>query len=155
MSHDASSTASLISRIHTESAEFLTKRLNEQELRSPDGLSELASSHGYILFCLSKTSRMTMGELAEKINRDKSTTTVLVRKLTKAGFVRIEKCSTDSRCKYLMLTDRGREWNELTARLSKELLKTYYKGFSAKEKETLFSLLNRVSDNLSSSRQKV
>src|SRR5574344_1095996 len=155
MSHDISSTASLISRIHTESAEFLTKRLNEQELNSPDGLSELASSHGFILFCLSKTTRMTMGELAEKINRDKSTTTVLVRKLVKAGFVQMEKSQTDSRCKYLMLTERGREWNKLTANLSHDLLKTYFKGFTQDENETLLTLLNRVSANLSSSQQKM
>ncbi len=139
---DISSTASLISHIHSESADFLKKKM------AAHGLEELVSSHGFILFSLSKTDRMTMGELAEKINRDKSTTTVLVRKLCKEGFVRMEKSLTDSRCKYLMLTERGREWNKLTANLSHDLLKTYFKGFTQDEKETLLALLSKISANL-------
>lgn len=145
MQQDICSTASLISHIHSISAEFLNKRISEQ------GLEELISSHGFILFCLSQTDKMTMGELAAKINRDKSTTTVLVRKLKEAGFVKIKKSESDARCKYLSLTTLGKKWNDLTSSLSHDLIKTYFKGFTEKEEQTLFSLLTRISENIEKS----
>ena len=78
---DVNSSISLLSHIHSITADFLTRKLSER------GFPEFASSHGNILFQLSVNEKMTMGELAERINRDKSTTTVLVRKLEAEGFL--------------------------------------------------------------------
>ena len=78
---DVNSSISLLSHIHSITADFLTEKMRER------GYPDFASSHGNILFQLSVNERMTMGELSEKINRDKSTTTVLVRKLEKDGFI--------------------------------------------------------------------
>ncbi|MDE6773297.1 MAG: MarR family transcriptional regulator, partial [Treponemataceae bacterium] len=75
MDYGVDAVVSLISRIHSLSQDFLRRKMTEA------GLPELVSSHGFMLFCLSRTEQMTLGELAQRINRDKSTTTVLVRKL--------------------------------------------------------------------------
>ena len=72
---------SSISQLHTLTADFLIDELAKK------GLSNIASSHGNILFQLSKVESLSMGELAQKINRDKSTTTVLIRKLIKENLV--------------------------------------------------------------------
>ena len=112
------------------------------------GLPELASSHGFILFCLSQTEQMTLGELAQKINRDKSTTTVLVRKLEASGLVTTQKDQADSRKKFISLTEKGREYNTVTARLSEELLQTSYQNFSGGEKTELLRLLGKLYENL-------
>ncbi len=135
------SSISKISHIHSEAAAFLVQKLAEK------GLPELASSHGNILFQLSQNQTMTMGELTKKINRDKSTTTVLVRKLKNAGLIQVLSDKNDKRNKILALTEKGTEYTQLTAEISKELVGTFYKGFSDEEKQQFFEFLKRIEKN--------
>ncbi len=141
MEYDISSTVSLVSHIHSLSADFLRSRLNQK------GLPELSSSHGFILFLLSKEEELTMGEIARRINRDKSTTTVLVRKLENNGLVETFSNKKDARSKLIKLTAKGMEYNKITSELSTELIQTFYKGFSAEEKSQLLNYLQRISEN--------
>ena len=90
-----------------------------------------------------------MGELTEKINRDKSTTTVLVRKLEAEGFITGEPDPTDKRSRIIYLTEKGKQFNKTARELSKELLETFYKGFSEKEKEDFFQTLLKIKSNFS------
>ena len=130
-----------VSQIHSLTAEFLKKRLAER------GFDDFASSHGYILYQLSVNSGITMKELSEKINRDKSTTTVLVRKLEKAGLLKITVDQNDKRNKLLSLTSKGSEYNQMTKNLSEQLLATFYKGFSQAEKDEFCEFLERIKRN--------
>ena len=132
---------SKVSQIHSLTAEFLKKRLAEH------GFDDFASSHGFILYQLSMNPKITMKELAEKINRDKSTTTVLVRKLEAAGLVKVTVDSADKRNKLLELTTNGNEYNQMTRELSQELLSTFYKGFDEKEKQAFCEFLERIKGN--------
>ena len=130
-----------VSQIHSLTAEFLKKQLAER------GFDDFASSHGYILYQLSVNSGITMKELSEKINRDNSTTTVLVRKLEKAGLLRITVDQNDKRNKLLSLTAKGSEYNQMTKNLSEQLLATFYKGFSQAEKDEFSEFLERIKRN--------
>ncbi len=132
---------SKISHIHSLSADFLTEQLSEK------GLENFASSHGNILFQLSLVESMKMNELSEKINRDKSTTTVLVQKLINEGLVEVKSSEIDKRSKLIKLSEKGREYNKLTSDLSANLIKTFYNGFSEEEKEIFYSLLCRIEKN--------
>ena len=129
---------SQVSHIHSLTADFLKKRLAQ------NGFDDFASSHGNILFQLSINKAITMKELAAKINRDKSTTTVLVRKLEQEGLVTATTDSSDKRNKILTLTEKGTEYNALMKKLSKELFAKFYKGFSDKEIEQFSEFLNRI-----------
>lgn len=91
---------------------------------------------------------MTMGQIAEKINRDKSTTTVLIKKLLGKGLVKTENCSEDSRKKIISLTEDGKKYNALTGGISRQLLEACYKDFTGEEKETLLKLLVKMSRNI-------
>ncbi len=142
MNYDVSTVLSLISRIHTQSQDFLQKKM------STDNINDLVTSHGYILYNLSKTDKMNLTELTQKINRDKSTTTALIKKLLSHNLVKLEKDSIDSRKKYIMLTEQGKKYNELTENLSCQLLQTCYKNFSEEEKTKLLELLTKISSNL-------
>lgn len=141
MAQEYDTSIAKVSQIHSLTAEFLKKRLAEH------GFDDFASSHGYILYQLSVNAEITMKELAAKINRDKSTTTVLVRKLEKAGLVKVQTDSADKRSKLLSLTQKGNEYNQMTKQLSQQLLDTFYKGFSQKEKEEFCSLLDKIKGN--------
>ena len=90
-----------------------------------------------------------MTELASRINRDKSTTTVLVRKLENEGLVKQVASKDDKRSKRISLTAKGKKYNDLTANLSSSLLNIFYAGFSKSEKEQMFSFLVRIAKNFS------
>lgn len=141
---DIKSSISLLSHIHSTTADFLIEKLKEK------GFPEFASSHGNILFQLSIKSEMTMGELSEKINRDKSTTTVLVRKLERDGLVCRNNDENDKRNRLISLTEKGKEFNSAINAISKELIETFYKGFSEEEKNQFFEFLKRIDNNFSS-----
>ena len=140
MDYNLASLPSLISHIHTLSAEFTSRRLAEK--------GNFVSSHGFILYLLSQRGRMKMGELAQVINRNKSTTTALIKKLRDEGLIKEETDESDSRMKYVSLTEKGKEYNTLTAAISRELLETYYRGFSPDEKEELLRLLVKLNGNI-------
>ena len=138
---DVNSSISLLSHIHTITADFIIEKLKER------GYPDFASSHGNILFQLSVNEEMTMGELSEKINRDKSTTTVLVRKLESEGFITGKPDPADKRSRIIYLTAKGKQFNQTAMDLSKDLLETFYRGFSEEEKQTFFQSLMRIKDN--------
>ncbi|MBR0477092.1 MAG: MarR family transcriptional regulator, partial [Treponema sp.] len=111
----------------------------------------LVSSHGFILFQLAEKEKLTMKDIASIINRDKSTTTVLIKKLLDKGLVKQESSIDDKRIKYITLTAKGKKLNSLTSSISRELLNVCYQGFSQQEKETLLSLLCRLNGNIENS----
>ena len=137
----ANTSISQVSHIHSLTADFLKKRLAQS------GFDDFASSHGNILFQLGVNKSITMKELAAKINRDKSTTTVLVRKLEQEGLVSAIPSPHDRRNKILTLTPKGAEYNTLMQKLSKELLAKFYKGFSEEEIEKFSGFLGRIESN--------
>lgn len=146
MKYTVSSVISLISHLHTSTADFTNKRLSELSKKE-----NFVSSHGFILFQLSNNEKLTMGEIARRINRDKSTTTVLVKKLKAEGLIIEEPSEKDSRVKYISLSEKGKEYNKLTSGISHSLLTTFYKDFTSEEKKELLRLLEKANINLDNS----
>ena len=145
MEYSVQKVLSLISHIHSVSAEFTNRRLAEKNL---------ISSHGFILFQLAQNETMSMTQLAACINRDKSTTTVLVKKLLAEDLVKITTSSEDSRVRLISLTSKRKKYKDLTSSISEDLLTVCYKGFSKEEKQKLLSLLNKVNENIEDSLKK-
>ena len=143
MEYKVSSILSLISHIHTSTQDFTNKLLS--------GSTKMVSSHGFILYQLSLEPYLTMGQIAERINRDKSTTTVLIRKLKEQSLVAEKPCSKDSRIKYIYLTDKGKEYNTMTSSISKDLLSVCFTDFTEREKEELLELLVKMQKNIDNS----
>lgn len=142
MEYSVQKVLSLISHIHSISAEFTNRRLSQKNL---------ISSHGFILFQLAQNETMSMSQLASCINRDKSTTTVLVKKLLAEDLVKITPSEQDSRVRLISLTAKGKKYKELTSSISEDLLSVCYQGFSKDEKQQLLSLLNKVNQNIEKS----
>lgn len=141
MKDNINSSVSKISQIHSLVAGFLTSRLKEE------GFDEFSSSHGNILFQLNLKPKMLMGELSQRINRDKSTTTVLVRKLRLLGFIQEQQDPKDKRNKIISLTQKGTQFNEVTKTISKELLAKFFNGFTQEEKEQFVMFQDRIAKN--------
>ncbi len=139
MNYTQSTVVSLISHLHAITADFTNAKLAKKNL---------VSSHGFILYLLSVNKKMTKTEIAEATNRDKSTTTVLTRKLIEEGLVKEEASPTDGRTRLISLTTKGKSLNKLTSSISEDLLKVCYKGFSATEKKQLLELLLKMNSNV-------
>lgn len=135
---------SLISRIGSLASTYLKNKLKAE------GFEGIVSSHGYILHLLTLHKKMTMGEISAAINRDKSTTTVLIKKLEKENFVTKIINAQDSRVRHIMLTAKGIKATTVTADISAELIQTAYTNFTDNEKTELFNLLKKVESNFKS-----
>ena len=88
-----------------------------------------------------------MQQISKKINRDKSTTTVLIKKLEKLNLVKSTLSLQDSRIKLIELTSQGKTYNEQTLQISNELKEKFFKNLSAEEIASLENTLSKISSN--------
>ena len=129
---------SLISKIHEKGNRFIINELKNS------GAEGLVPSHGDILVCLYKNSKMTMKDIANCIHRTKPTVTVLVDKLEKLGYLKREASDKDSRITNIVLTQKGKDFQTTFEKISKDLNEMLYKNLSNKEVEILEELLRKV-----------
>ena len=139
MEYNESQILSLISHIHTLAQDYTTSLL---------GQNKFSSSHGHILFILSTQNELTFKELSEKINRNKSTTTVLIKKLEEQDLIKIQKSETDKREKLISLTTKGKKLNALTQEIYKKLQEIISKTYTEEESKKLLSLLLKLKEEL-------
>lgn len=129
---------SLVSKIHEKGNRFIIEELKN------NGAEGLVPSHGDILVCLYKNSKMTMKDIANCIHRTKPTVTVLVDKLEKLGYLKRETSDEDSRCTYIVLTQKGEDFQTTFEKISKNLNEMLYKNLSPEESELMEKLLRKV-----------
>lgn len=132
---------SLISKIREQANRFIVSEMSKH------GIADIVTSHGDIIYALFKKPRLTMAEIAEKIDRDKSTVTVLVDKLVRLGYVTKERDVADTRVVYVTLTHKGNELKPIFEVISGDILDVFYSGISEKEKEELIRILNKIYNN--------
>ena len=140
MVHETEIPLVLIWRVREKANRFLV-----QELRNHN-VEGLAPSHGDILWALFKNRSLSMKQLAEIIDRDKSTVTALVNKLIKLGYVRKTPDATDSRVLRITLTKKGEGLQDTLVDISGRLLEKFYKNLSEKERNDLAALLVKIND---------
>lgn len=131
----------LIARIREKANNFIQNSLIEY------GLKELAPSHGDILFALFKHESLTMKEITEVIDRDKSTVTGLIVKLEKLGLVTKIPDKKDRRTIYIRLTSKGQQLKPTLIAISDELIEKLNNGLNFEEQLQLEKLLNKVNSH--------
>jgi len=89
-----------------------------------------------------------MSDLAKQIQRNKSTTTTLVKKLAKLGYIEIRKIENDDRVKLLYLTKKGKDFKNFYLNISENLTTTIFKNITKDEQDQLMLLLNKINDSL-------
>ncbi|SNS52662.1 DNA-binding transcriptional regulator, MarR family [Anaerovirgula multivorans] len=132
---------SLISTIRERAHKFIMREMKERNIKG------LVTSHGDILVALFKEQVLTMKDIANRIEKDKSTVTALVDKLIDIGYIKKEKDPSDNRVILVMLTEEGKKLQSNFEEISNALLSTVYKGFSEGEKEILIKSLNKIKEN--------
>lgn len=123
-------------------------------LLSQAGLKDLVPSHGDILVALFAQETVTMQELSEKIHRDPSTITALVKKLVLGGYVQTQKSVTDKRRTEVSLTPKGKSLRSTFEMISATLVSTQMKGVDAEAFAITCATLNQIRANFIAANQK-
>ena len=132
----------LIARIRDRANRVIVQELEENKIKG------LAPSHGNILVKLFINKSVTMKELAESIDKDKSTITSLVDKLVRFGYVEKVKDLEDTRVTHVKLTKKGAMLEPVFWEISIKIISKVYNGIFEKDQKTLMSLLNKIYQNL-------
>ncbi|WP_341416129.1 MarR family winged helix-turn-helix transcriptional regulator [Paenibacillus filicis] len=111
------------------------------------GIEGIGTSHGDIFYALFQNPRLTMADIAQKINKDKSTVTALVDKLARLGYVAKERDSEDTRVVYVALTAKGSELRPVFESISQDMLDVFYFNISEQEKKDLLHILKKIHGN--------
>lgn len=111
------------------------------------GMKNIVPSHGDILFTLFMYKEMTLKDLAEKIRRDKSTVTALIKKLEKMGYISLKVNEADKRSRFICLTKKGKSLEEPFKEISKNMSKILLKDMEDKDKAILSELLDKMEKN--------
>ncbi len=133
---------SLISKIRAKVNRHIELEMSRQ------GMDGIVTSHGDILYALFSRQRMTMAEIAGKIDRDKSTVTALVKKLEGLGYVRKERGTEDTRIVYVTLTQKGISLKPVFDKISDDIIETLYKDIPDSDRDELLRILEKIYRNL-------
>ncbi len=134
-------TINLISRIRELAGSVIVSELEKAGIRG------IVPSHGDIIVTLIKHRELTMTEIAEGINRDRSTVTTLIKKLNKLGFTDTKKNEMDQRSSLVFLTPKGRELEKGFEEISEKLYLIQYEGVTEEEREVFRRVLVKMHDN--------
>lgn len=141
MNHDTDLIICLISRIREKANRYLAAQLAAR------GMGGLKPIHGDVLWALFRTGQPTMKELAEMVDRKKSTVTTLVDKLVQLGYAGKTRDETDSRVFRISLTREGRALKDNLVEISDGLISTVYKDMPMAERHQLVKSLNTINKN--------
>jgi MarR family transcriptional regulator, organic hydroperoxide resistance regulator len=110
-------------------------------------ISDIAPSHGDILYILDKKGQLHLHDLSELSLKDKSTITSVINHLEKSGYVTKVRDSSDKRQVNIEVTEKARKIRPALARISERMNAKLFEGISPEEKAVLFNLMTRISRN--------
>lgn len=140
-SFDVGSFVSSLSRTLSAANNFLIEHLKAE------GLTDLVPSHGDILVCLFEGEPISMQRLAERINRDPSTVTALVKKLVSSGYAYTQKNKADHRVTEVLLTNEGERLRRIFQQITDKLIAVQMKDIDAADFETTCRTLQKIRTN--------
>jgi DNA-binding MarR family transcriptional regulator len=141
MKKDTDLIISLISRIREKANSHIASELKRHRI---DGLQPV---HGDILYALMSHRELSMKQIAEIVDRKKSTVTTLIEKLIRLGFVEKRLNETDNRSFLISLTNKGQSQSQAMIDISESLIRKVYKNMPHDERKKLVKSLRSINDN--------
>ncbi len=134
----------LVAKVHRLSGRVFSRLLRE-------GKVEVNSAQGRVLFALWREDRVPIGELARRTALGKSTLTSMLDRLETQGFVERVPDERDRRAIRIARTDKDRVLEADYRRVSDEMSRIFYAGFSTAEIARFEEALARIVANLEQS----
>lgn len=141
MSYEPDMIITIIARIREKANRFIDAELKRHNIKG------LKPVHGDVLYALFLHKQLTMKQIAECVDRKKSTVTTLVEKLIALGYAEKKTDETDNRIFNISLTGKGLALKEDLIEISDNLLKNVYKDMPEGERAQLVKSLNVINDN--------
>jgi DNA-binding MarR family transcriptional regulator len=126
---------------------YIVNALIDKELKSR-GIVDLHTSYGSIVYSLQKNGPQTMKELTKEIDRDKSTLTVLIKKLKENSYISLETHKEDKRSKVVSLTNKGKSIELNFEDISLNLNEALWKDIKEEDAQAFVITLNRMIKNI-------
>ncbi len=119
-----------------------------QKKLKANGLDEINSAQGRILFVLWQKDFIPITELARKTSLEKSTLTAMLDRLEGKGLVKRLRPPEDRRKVLIALTEANRALEKKFDKVSAEMTELFYAGLSEEERDRFEALLRRIYANL-------
>ena len=115
---------------------------------SDKGIDAFSGEQGKILFVLWQKDKITQKELATEIGLAKNTITVMLEKMEKNNLIRRITDEKDKRKSLVILTEHAKSLKKCSDKISDEMLKKMYRGFSEEDIDNFEEYLHRIIRNL-------
>lgn len=119
-----------------------------ERLLAEAGIHEFNGAQGRILFVLWERDEVPIRFLSEKTGLAKTTLTSMLDRLESAGHLRRSLDPTDRRTVKIALTPKARALKERYDRVSDEMSRIFYRGFTDEEILVFEESLGKVLENL-------
>jgi DNA-binding MarR family transcriptional regulator len=131
-----------MAKIHRVAGRVFSRLLRERGI-------EINSAQGRVLFALWREDRIPITELARRTALGKSALTSMLDRLEAQGYVERVPDAKDRRTTRIARTDKDRAMEAAYRRVSDEMSRIFYAGFSPSEIDAFERYLTRVLENLS------
>ena len=132
----------MMSKIHQLAGRIFNRLLKKY------GIEELNSAQGRIMFTLWEKNNISISELSERTQLEKSTLTGMLDRLEKDGFIERVPSKEDRRKILIRSFDKNLSYREKFVKVSDEMLSMYYKDFTSAEIDVFEKNLERILNNL-------
>ena len=131
----------LLSQVHQVCARVWNKILRE------NNMADLEGARGRIIFSLWGKDGVPIKQLCEKTSLDKSTLTGIIDRLERDGYIERRQSPSDKRSSLISLTGKEKEFEQSVKKVSYQMNRIFYKGFSDDEIIQFEDMLQRILDN--------
>ena len=131
----------LLSQVHQVCGRVWNKILRD------NNMADLEGARGRIIFALWGRDGVPIKTLCEKTSLDKSTLTGIIDRLERDGYITKKPSETDKRSTLISLTGKEQEFAQKVQKVSNQMNKIFYKGFTNEEILQFDSMLERILAN--------
>jgi DNA-binding MarR family transcriptional regulator len=131
----------LLSQVHQVCGRVWNKILRENDM------ADLEGARGRIIFALWGRDGVPIKTLCEKTSFDKSTLTGIIDRLERDGYITKKPSETDKRSTLISLTGKEQEFAQNVQKVSNQMNRIFYKGFTNEEILQFDSMLERILAN--------
>ena len=131
----------LLSQVHQVCGRVWNKILRD------NNMADLEGARGRIIFALWGKDGVPIKTLCEKTSLDKSTLTGIIDRLERDGYITKKPSETDKRSTLISLTGKEQEFAQNVQKVSNQMNKIFYKGFTDEEILQFDSMLERILEN--------
>lgn len=129
-----------------DTVEMISQLMGELESKAfeEEGFSEITMRQMLYLETISMLDRPTFGDLAEHFQVTPPSVSGIIKKLIRLGYVSKEQSKDDGRVYYLLLTQKGKRFNQLHSEVHQLLAQRIIRNLTPQEIDELAGLLEKI-----------